>query len=547
MEKKTTIAERYFEKPSRLKTFSGIPVKEVYTPEDIKDIDYHRDMGNTGEFPYTRGIFPDMYRGRLWSMRELCGYGSPRATNERLHFLIEEGESALNFIGDLPTQYGIDSDHPFAEGEVGVEGVPLCSLQDMEEATEGIPLDQASFNISNYLCPTLAMYIAAAEKRGFDLTKLRGTHLNDTISQILVRYVPVPLDLGIRMTVDSIIHCLDKVPRYYTLSTGPEGLRESGATAAQEIGLDFCIARFWIQKVLERGKGKINIDDFAGKVTFTHRVGIDIFEEACKFRAARRVWARMLRDEFGAQSSRSLTYKVHTPTMGTSLVRPQTVNNIIRIAYQTLAAVLGGVQSIHTMGFDEPQGLPTEESHRIALRTQQILCYETGVVNVADPLGGSYYVEWLTNELEKEILKVMEEWKEDIAGRAERGEVIDCLFREAYKYQQEVERGERIIVGLNKFTIEEKPGEISLHVLPEDEVKRHLDNLKELRKSRDNTKVAQALDNLRRVTENTEENIFPAILEAVKAYATLGEIMGVMRMGYGHDYDPFEALEYPFS
>jgi len=547
MEQRSSIAERYFEKPMRLKTWSGIPVKEVYTPEDVKGIDYDNDIGDPGEYPFTRGIYKDMYRGRLWSMRELCGYGSPRATNERLKFLISEGESALNFIGDLPTQYGIDSDHPMAEGEVGVEGVPITSLLDMEITTDGLPLDKVSCNWSNYITPLLAIYVACYLKRGFDLSQMRGTFLNDTLAHYLTRYYPpqVPLDCGTRMVTDSLLWCAEHAPRYYPTSIGPEGLREHGATAAQEIAIDFCIARRQIMNYVARGG---NVEDIGSRISFTHRVGIDIFEEAAKFRAARRVWAKMLKNEFGATTRRALTYKVHTPTKGSDYTCQQHEINIIRIAYQTLAAVLGGVQSIHTMCYDEPVCLPTEESHRIALRTQQILCYETGVVNTADPLGGSYYVEWLTSKLEEEITRLMDEWKDDIAERIVDGRITQTLTDiGAYEFQKEVESGERVMVGLNRFTIgDEEERKQMVHVIPAEEVKEHVNNLKELRRTRDTKKVAAALEGLRGTAERRGENIFPALIEAAKAYATVGEMMGVVRMAYGHDYDGFGLLQYPF-
>jgi len=547
MEKKSSIAERYFEKPTRLKTWSGIPVKEVYTPEDVKDMDYDKDIGNPGDYPYIRGIFPNMYRGRLWSVRELCSYASPRATNERLKYLIDEGESAVNVIGDMPTMIGIDSDHPLSEGEVGVEGVPITSLKDMETMTHGLNLQDISFTWSCYITPVFATYVAAYEKQGRDLLKMRGTFLNDSLVHYLTRFYPqqLPLDCGTRMVTDSILWCAEHAPHYYATSIGPEGIRESGATAAQEIAVDFCIARQQIINYLERG-GKV--EDVGAKISFTHRVGIDIFEEAAKFRAARRVWAEMLK-EFGATTRKALSYKVHAFCKGSDLTRQQHENNIIRIAYQALAAVLGGVQSIHTTSFDEPVCLPTEESVRIAVRTQQILCYETGVVNTADPLGGSYYVEWLTNKLQEEITKLMDQWKDDIAERVVDGRILRTIIDEgAYRFQKEVETGERVVVGVNKFTMpEEVERKEMVHVIDEQEVNEHLNNVKELKKTRDTKTVVNALEHLRKVAERREENIFPALVEAAKAYASLGEMMGVVRMAYGHDYDGFGLLQYPFQ
>nr|HID57629.1 methylmalonyl-CoA mutase [Desulfobacterales bacterium] len=550
MEKTLKTDERFFEKASRHVTWSNIPVREKYGPDDVKGLTYKEDINDPGSFPYTRGIFPDMYRGRLWSMRELCGYGSPAATNQRLKYLIGEGESALNVIGDLPTQYGIDSDHPCAEGEVGLEGVPVDSVRDMEIMIEGINLEATSFNLSNYLSPFMALYLAAAERKGSEISKLRGTFLNDTLVYILTLYYPntvLPFEIGRRMTVDTIIYCLEHVPRYYTITQGSEGLRESGATAAQEIAFDFCIARYWLNAILERGEGRIRIEDIAPRFGFTHRVGIDIFEEACKFRAARRLWAKMLKEEFGTTDRRSCTYKVHTPTLGSQLQRPQVINNIVRIAYQTLAAVLGGVQSIHTMGYDEPVALPTEETHRLALRTQQILCYETGVVNVADPLGGSYYVESLTDELYKQMKTIMDEYKYTIADQILNGDLMRLLQNQAYEFQKEVESGERPIVGVNCFTIseEEETGEKAYRI-PEQEVDEHLKNLKEFKRTRDQKRVAKSLERLIRAGEDEKENLFEHVLEAARNEATLGEMVGAIRMGYGAPYDPFDEIKYPF-
>jgi len=547
MERRASIAERYFEKPTRLKTWSGIPVKEIYTPDDVKDVDYERDLGDAGEYPYTRGIFPDMYRGRLWSLREICGYGSAGETNKRLKFLLSEGETALNVIADMPTQCGLDSDHPHAEGAVGVEGMPWCSLRDMEVMTEGIPIGQVSMTLSVVWLPVYAMYLVAAEKQGVPLDRVRGTFFADAYLYLLTRYLPAsrPIKMGMREEVDLALFCNQYVPRVYYHNCGAEGLRESGATAAQEIATDLSVARAFIKEVVRKG-GDAN--QVSRRCSFTQRCGIDIFEEAAKFRAARRIYAKMLREEFGVDDPRSLTYKVHVVTKGSDLFPQQPENNIIRIAYQALAAVLGGVQSMHTTAFDEPICLPTEESQRLAVRTQQILCYETGVANVADPLGGSYYVEWLTNKLEQEIMEIMDEIKENISELVERDELIHRFFKGAHEFQQEVENGERTIVGVNKFTIEEhQKREVKLHVVPEEAVREHLEHLRELRKWRSNSEVKKALDNVRRAVENEEENTVPAVIEAVKAYATLGEITGVERMAHGYDYDPFGELKYPFD
>jgi len=547
MEKKSSIAERYFEKPSRLKTSSGIPVKETYTPDDIKDLDYQKDIGNPGEFPYTRGIFKDMYRGRMWSLREICGYGSPRATNERLKFLMSEGETAMNVIGDLPTECGLDSDHPMCQGAVGVMGVPLSSLRDMEIMMEGLRTDEVSMTLSIVWMPIYAFYIALAEKQGVPLEKVRATFFGDPHVYLLTRYLPPsrPIDMGMRMSVDTAMWCNEHAPRVYTENIGAEGLRESGATAAEEIAADLSIARAFLKAVEERG-GKVG--EIARRVAFTQRVGIDILEEAAKFRAARRIWAKMLRNEFGIDDPRALTYKVHAVTKGTDYTRQQVENNIIRIAYQALAAVLGGVQSMHTMSYDEPVCLPTEESVRVATRTQQILAYETGVINVADPLGGSYYVESLTNELEREMIKLMDEWKDNISPMVSSERLLAKFFDNAYQYQREIESGERTLVGVNKFTIgEEGEREEKLFTVDPAAMKEQLDNIKDLKRTRDYEEVKRCLENVRKTAERKEGNLFPAVLEAAKAYATLGEITGAIRLAYGYPYDPYKILEYPFA
>ncbi|MFC1858333.1 methylmalonyl-CoA mutase family protein [Thermodesulfobacteriota bacterium] len=541
-----SIAERYFEKPKRLRTASGYDLKEIYEPEDIEGTEYNRDVGRAGEYPYTRGIFSDMYRGRMWSLREICGYSSPAATNKRLKALIAEGESALNVIPDLPTQNGIDSDHPRALGGVGVQGTPWSSVQDMEIMMDGVPFEEVSMTMSTYVMPIFVLYLAAAENAGASLKNVRGTILNDTLSFPLVRLnnESMPQDVGLRMTTDTILFCEQFVPKFYPLNVGSEGLRESGATAAQEIAFDLCLARHYILNALERGA---DIDRVARRVAFSARCGVDIFEEAAKFRAARRVWARMLKDEFGAKDPRTLTYKVHVVTKGSDLIPQQPENNIVRIAYQALASVLGGVQSLHTTSYDEPICLPTEESQRIAVRTQQILAYETGVVNVADPLGGSYYVEHLTNKLDEEITRIMDELKDNIAQYAWDGKLLSMMHENAVKEQREIEDGEKIVVGLNKFIVpEEAEKEVKLHEVSLDDVSEHLDNLKNLRKSRDTEQVRTRLEEVRKAAETKDKNTIPHIIEAAKAFATLGEIMGVMRMAFGHSYDAFGDLEYPF-
>ncbi|MBI4774380.1 MAG: methylmalonyl-CoA mutase [Deltaproteobacteria bacterium] len=550
MENKNVLDDKFFARAGRHMTWCNIPVEPHYSPENIRHMDYRKDIGDPGEFPYTRGIFPDMYRGRLWTMRELVGFDSPKRTNERIKLQIEEGANALNLIGDIPAQTGIDSDHPMAEADVGAEGVPLCSVLDWDICMSDIDMERVSINFSNYISPLLACMFASAEEKGVDPKKLRGTFLNDTLAYLLTLYYPKmmdPFDIGRRMTVDTVLYCMDYAPRVYTLSTGPEGLREHGASAMQEIAFDFCIARYWFKEILKKGQDNVNIDQIAPKMGFTHRVGLDIFEEASKFRAARRVWANMLRDEFGTENPRSCTYKVYAITMGSQLQGKQIQNNLVRITCQTLAAVLGGVQGIHTMGYDEPVCLPTEESLRLALRTQQIICHETGVVNVADPLGGSYYVESLTNQIEREIVRIMDEYKDSIADKIVSGEIFQVLRQGAYKYQKEVEDASRSVVGVNCFKIsEEEDRQAEVHRADPESVSEHLRNLKDLKRTRDQNRTAKNIEHIIRTCEDPAANIFPALLDAARARATVGEMMGAIRMGHGAEYDPFGQIAYPF-
>ena len=545
--KKLTIPveETFFAKPTWLKTWSGIPLKKVYTPDDVKGIDYARDLGDPGQFPYVRGIFPDMYRGRLWSVRQVSGHSSPRVTNEWLRYLVSEGANSINVIGDQPNLNGVDPDHPMAEGAVGLMGCPGCSLRDMEILMDGLPL-QLSTTLSTHLLQPLA-YLALCEREELPWTQVRGTFFYNMLTAPLTRYLHT-CDLhgyGMRIAADALNWYSTNVPRAIPICIGPEGIRESGATAAQEIAFSFAAAKLYLNEALKRGG---EIDVIAPHIAFTHRCGVDIFEEAAKFRAARRVWAKMLGDDYGAQSPLSLTYKVHVVTKGSDLVPQQAECNIVRIAYQALAAILGGVQSMHTCSFDEPICLPTDESVRMALRTQQILAYETGVTTVADPLGGSYYVEHLTNTLEEEITKIIREWDEkDMIEAINNEELMNTVLHQAYQFQREVEAGERIVVGLNKFTIpEEEEREARLFQVDEAAVEEYIADVKELKRARDNRRVKEALENLRRCVDDRDMNCIPAAYEAVKAYATGAEIQGVIRMSYGYPYDPFDMVDYPF-
>ncbi len=545
------IKKAYFHKPKRVKTWSNLSVKESYTPEDLKDTDYNGDIGDVGEYPYTRGVFPNMYRGRIWSMREISGFGSGTDSNERLKYLIDIGETALNIIPDNPTQMGIDSDHPMAEGDVGVQGTAIDSLKDMEDLIEGIPIDEVSFMFSSPTIAVYAMYIATAEKKGYDISKLRGTFSNDPIGYVLFGNHTLdqkPPSMTLKLAVDVIEYCAENMDLWNPINVNTYSLRETGVGAAEEMGYSFATAMEYMGEALRRG---VDIDHVAPKVAFTCNAHIDLFEEVAKFRAARRLWARLMKERFGAKNPKSWKFRFHTNTSGCSLVLQQPFNNVARVAYEALAAILGGTQSLQTCSYDEPICLPTKESQMIALRTQQILANEVGVCNVADPLGGSYYVESLTNRLEKEILKAMGEVEEKggMVASLQSGWILAKITDMAYQYQREVDSNERIIVGQNDYTIpeeEEKDGHLPIHRISLDSAKTQIENIKELKRSRDMNAVGKSLDTLYKKAEKREGNLIRPIVEAARAYATLGEIMGTIRIAYGFNYDPFGELESPF-
>jgi len=549
-EKTDKMIEAYYEKPGRISTWSGLPLEEVYTPEDLDVLDYATKIADPGEYPFTRGIFRNMYRGRYWTRREVTGYGTPSDTNKRLKYQIEQGVSGLNVIIDVPTNLGLDSDHPLAGGEVGVQGVPLTSLRDMEYLMEDVPMDKLSMSLIVSSCITpacLSMYIALAKKRGIDPATLSGTVQNDPLH---TRYCGIrasaPLDLAYKTAVDTIEYCTRNMPKWYPINVNLYDIREQGVSAPQEVAFGLSMARLYVQGVLNRGLG---IDDFAPRIAFYCSAHIDFFEEIAKLRAARRLWARIMKEEFGAKDPRSWRFRFGIHTAGCSLVSQQPLNNIIRVAYEALVAVLAGVQSLHCCSYDEPIALPTEEAVRIAIRTQQILAYETGVANVSDPLGGSYYIETLTDRIEDEARRIMAEIDS-------RGGMMECLRTEwidremekaALAYQKEVERGERKIVGVNVAV--ESPEECTpggVHRIPAEAEKVQVENLRKLRAERHNEGVDRALLRLARTAEQGEKiNLVPAMIEAAEAYATLGEILGTVRMAMGFSYDPFGKTRSP--
>lgn len=551
-EMKNSIMERYMEKPQTMETWSGFPVKEIYGPEDLQGKDFDRDIGKAGEFPYTRGIHPNMYRGKYWTRREVSGFGTGKDTNERLKFQIREGASGLSVILDVLGGLGLDADHPRAKNEIGVQGLNYTSLKDMLDLTEGIPLDKItmSFNIAASLIASvvLASYTLAAEKQGINRDCLRGTIQNDVLH---ARYCGFkesnPVDLGVKMAVDNIEFCTKHMPLWNTININLYDMREMGINAAQEIAFGFSHARVYIRESIKRG---LKVDEFAPRVAFYCSSHIDFFEEIAKLRACRRLWARIMRDEFGAKDPRSIKFRFGVHTAGCSLVPQQPLNNIIRVAYEALAAVLSGVQSLHCCSYDEPISLPTEQSAQIALRTQQILAYETGVAKVADPLGGSYYVESLTDQLEAEAVKIMKDI-DDVGGivAAIKREWVDReIEKSALKQQKAIDTKQKIVVGVNDFVsppADKTPG--GVHRVSEEMMKRQEQAVIKLKRERNNGGVIKAMENLRKHAEMGEkENLMPHVIEAVRAYATLEEIIGTIRQAYGLSYDPLGIRKSPF-
>ncbi len=518
------------------RTPSGIPIREVYRPEDLGDFDYARDLGDPGEFPFTRGVYPGMYRRRLWTMRQYAGFGSAHQTNERFRYLLSLGQTGLSVAFDLPTQLGYDSDHPMSEGEVGRTGVAVSTVEDLEIVFHNIPLDKVSTSMTiNATAPILlAMYILVAEKQGVPRQVLRGTVQNDILKEFAARgnYI-YPVDPSMKLVGDLIEFCAHEMPLWNPISISGYHYREAGATAVQEIALTLADGKAYIQEVLGRG---IAIDDFAPRLSFFFAAHSYFFEEIAKFRAARKLWAHIVRDEFGAQNPKSWRLRFHTQTGGVTLTSIEPLNNVVRVTLQALAAVLGGTQSLHTNAYDEALALPTAESAKLALRTQQIIGYETGVPDTADPLAGSYFVESLTREVETRARTLIQEI--DRHGGAVEA-VKKHLFQHwieqsSYEYQQRFERGEAVVVGVNRFQTEgarETVGDL-LKINPKVE-REQIERLKAYRARRNFSETRQALQNLKRAAGRGTENLMPYILEALRAQATLGEVSDTLREVYG--------------
>ena len=537
---KTTVAQSFGKLPEReaFSTSSEIPVARVYTPVDVANLDYLRDLGFPGEYPFTRGVYPTMYRARFWTMRQYAGFGTAEQTNKRFKYLLEHGQTGLSVAFDFPTQVGYDCDHPMATGEVGKVGVSASTLRDMEILFDGIPLGKVttSMTINAPATVLLAMYIAVGQKQGVNQADLGGTVQNDILKEYVARGMYIfPPKPSMRLVTDIFEYCSKHMPKWNTISISGYHIREAGATAVQEIAFTLANAIAYVQAAVDRG---LDLDQFAGRLSFFFASHNDFFEEIAKFRAARRLWARIMRERFKAKNPASWMLRFHTQTSGVSLTAQQPYNNIVRVALQALAAVLGGTQSLHTNSFDEAYALPSEQAVTIALRTQQIIAYESGVVDTVDPLAGSYYVEYLTNEIEEKALKYIEEI--DAMGGAvdaiEKGFMQREIVESAYKFQKEVESKKRIIVGVNEFiSAEETPIKI-LQIDPEIE-KTLVERLRKLKQQRDKAQVEEALDKLRRAAEREDENLMPYIIQAVKAYATLGEICDTLREVFG-EYKP---------
>ncbi len=527
--------EKFPERRQDFLTDSGIEIEPLYGPEDpaAHDADYLDNLGFPGEYPYTRGVQPNTYRGRVWTMRQYSGYATAADTNRRYHYLLEQGQTGLSVAFDLPTQIGYDSDHPAALGEVGKVGVPICSLEDMEVLFEGIPLDRVStsMTINATASILLCLYMATAKRQGVAPDQLNGTIQNDILKEYIARgtyaYPPRP---SMRLVVDVFKFCEKATPRWNTISVSGYHMREAGATAVQELAFTFANAISYLQAAVDAG---LKVDDFAPRVSFFFVAQNNLFEEVAKFRAARRMWARIMSERFAAKDPRSMMLRFHTQTAGVTLTAQQPDNNVVRSAIQALAAILGGSQSLHVNSRDEALSLPTEESAQLSLRTQQILAYESGAADVVDPLGGSYYVESLTDELENQALQYIQQI--DRLGGAvtaiEQGFQVREIGDAAYKHRREVESGDRTVVGVNRFATNEPPLGALLQVdaqAAENQMKR----LQRLREERDGTQVKAALGRLAEVARGTD-NTVPAILECVESYCTLGEICQVFRDIFG--------------
>ncbi len=517
------------ERKTGFTTDSGIEMKTVYTATDLDSENW--DSSLPGDFPFTRGVQPNMYRGRLWTMRQYAGFGTAEETNNRFRYLLEQGQTGLSVAFDLPTQIGYDSDHPLAAGEVGKVGVAIDSILDMENLFDQIPLDQVStsMTINSPAAILLAMYIAVAEKRGIAPEKLRGTIQNDILKEYIARgtyiFPPAP---SMKLITDIFSFCAEKIPNWNTISISGYHIREAGSTAVQEVAFTLADGIAYVNAAIDAG---LDVDDFAPRISFFFNAHLNLFEEAAKFRAARRLWAKIMKERFGAKNPRSMMMRFHTQTAGSTLTAQQPDVNIIRVAYQALSSVLGGSQSLHTNSRDEALALPSEDSVLIALRTQQVIAHETGVTDTVDPLGGSYLIESLTDDIEAKAMQYIEEI--DKMGGAP--SAIDFMQKEikdsAYQYQMDIERSNKVVIGVNKFTTETEKPKGLLRVDPNVQ-EQQIYRLNKLKEERDNIVVEEMLLKIQQAAKNNE-NLMMYLIEAVKNYATLGEICDVLRDVFG--------------
>ncbi len=522
------------ERKDEFQTSSRIKIEKTYSEKDLSDFNPRRDLAEPGKFPYTRGVYPTMYRGKLWTMRQYAGFGTAEESNKRYRFLLSQGQTGLSVAFDLPTQLGLDSDHPLAQGEVGKVGVAIDSLEDMEILFKNIPLDKVSVSmtINSTAAVILAMYLALAEKEGIEWIKLKGTIQNDILKEYIARgtYIYPPHD-SLKLITDILAFCHEKVPHWNTMSISGYHIREAGATAVQELAFTLANALTYIKAAIQAG---LDVDSIAPRLSFFLASHNNFFEEIAKFRAARRIWAKLLKEKFMAKNPLSWKFRFHTQTSGMTLLAQQPENNVIRVAFQALAAVLGGTQSLHTNSRDEALALPSKESVQIALRTQQIIAYESGVADTVDPLGGSYFIENLTNRIEEKVKEYFQKI-EELGGMLmaiEKGFIQREIQESAYKYQKQVETKDQVLVGLNEYSNERESVRFNLYSPPKKIEKRQIQRLQLLKTKRSAKNVKYRLDALRE-TIQTGQNLIPPIIEAVMVKATLGEISSVLQESFG--------------
>jgi methylmalonyl-CoA mutase N-terminal domain/subunit len=528
------------EEPKEVILESGIKVKPVYGPGDIKDIDFEKEIGQPGDYPFTRGIHPLMYRQQPWTMRQYSGFASAKETNQRFKWLLEQGQTALNVAFDLPTQLGLDSDDPRAEGEVGRVGMAIDSLKDLEDAFEDIPIDKisTSLTINPVASVMLAMYLVVAEKHGVPWEQIRGTTQNDILKEYVGRGTWIfPVEPSIRLIVDMVEFCSKNVPKFNPFSVCGYHIRESGATPAQEMAYAFEIAISYVEYILKRG---LEIDDFAGRISFNFDIHGNLWEQAAKFRAGRRLWAKIIKERFGAKNPRSMILRMIAGGGGGGLTIEEPENNIVRGAYYALISALSGTQTMALCSYDEAYTIPSKKAAKISLRTMQILADEMGLCDTVDPLAGSYYIEWLTNEIEKKIVEWMEkvEEKGGMIKAVESGYIQEEVSYQAYLYEKGIQSGEIIKIGVNKYvTKEEEDRQVEFHPFNLDAAENQKKRLQEVKAARDQKNVTQALAELKRAAQSNE-NLMPYILKAVKCYATLGEITKIFKEVFGEFKEP---------